>query len=257
MMHSRAIRNLFLIGLAVALSGCAGNPSAELAQQFQAAQATFDRAKTPEDFLRAAAMYQEILDSGFVSGAVLYNQGNAFQRAGQRGRAIACYRQAQRYRPRDPYLDHNLRSALNAPPAPARPLIEYLLFWQDWVSYGGKFRWFAGLGVVTFTVAVAALYVPRRRWLNAVAAAGLAGTLILGLSAGYDGYRFAALRHGVVAAREAVARKGNADSYEPAFTQPLAEGAEFEVREERGDWLLVRLSGAKEGWLRRDQVVVY
>jgi tetratricopeptide (TPR) repeat protein len=256
-MQARSIRNLLEIACLALLSGCAGSPSVELSQQFQAAQATFDRAKTPEEFLRAAAMYQEILDSGFVSGAVLYNQGNAFLRAGQRGRAIACYRQAQRYRPRDPYLDHNLRAALNAPAAPARPLIEYLLFWQDWLSYGGKFRWFAGLGVLTFAVAVAALYVPRRRWLNAIAAAGLAGTLVLGLSTGYDEYRFAVLRHGVVTAHEAVARKGNAESYEPAFTQPLAEGAEVEVREERGDWLLVRLPGAKEGWLRRDQVVVY
>ena len=39
----------------------------------------------------SAAKAQEILDAGVTSGVVLYNQGNAFMRAGQTGRAIACY----------------------------------------------------------------------------------------------------------------------------------------------------------------------
>ena len=46
--------------------------------------------------------------------AVLYNQGNAWMRAGATGRALAAYRQAQRYRPRDPYLAANLQNALAA-----------------------------------------------------------------------------------------------------------------------------------------------
>jgi tetratricopeptide (TPR) repeat protein len=246
---------LLLVGLGALLTGC-GAPSLEVAQQFQAAQTAFERAKTPDDFLYVAGLYQSILDSGFASGAVLYNQGNAFLRAGQRGRAIACYRQAQRYRPRDPYLDHNLRSALNAAAPPSRPVIEYLLFWQNWISYGGKFQLCAAASLATFAVAVGALFAPGRRWLNVLRVMGLCVTCALAVSAGYDWYRFTSVQHGVVA-REAVARKGNAESYEPAFAQPLPEGTEFAVREQRGEWLLVRLRGSQEGWVRRDQVVVY
>ena len=63
-------------------------------------------------------MYQAILDRGYVSGVVLYNQGNAFMRAGQRGRAVAAYRQARRYLGPDPFLEANLAYALgNQPPA--------------------------------------------------------------------------------------------------------------------------------------------
>jgi tetratricopeptide (TPR) repeat protein len=252
---SLLLGQLLLVGLGALLTGC-GAPGLEVAQQFQAAQTAFERATTPDDFLYAAGLYQAILDSGFVSGAVLYNQGNAFLRAGQRGRAIACYRQAQRYRPRDPYLDHNLRSALNAAASPSRPVVEYLLFWQNWISYGGKFRLCAAVALATFAVAVGALFATGRRWLNVLRVTGLCVTCVLAVSAGYDWYRFASVQHGVVA-RETVARKGNAESYEPAFAQPLPEGVEFEVREQRGDWLLVRLRGAQEGWVRRDQVVVY
>ena len=56
-------------------------------------------------------MYQSLLDRGIRSGAILYNQGNAFMKAGHRGQAIAAYLEAKRYLPRNPYLDANLRFA--------------------------------------------------------------------------------------------------------------------------------------------------
>ena len=89
----------------VVSSGCGRGVDLDVSRTFQEAQETFDDAEAPEDFLRAAGLYQSILERGVVSGVVLYNQGNAYMRAGQRGRAIAAYRQAQRYRPRDPYLE--------------------------------------------------------------------------------------------------------------------------------------------------------
>ena len=45
-----------------------------------------------------------------------YNLGNAYFRAGEYGRAIAAYRKAKPYRPRDPYLEANLRQALSVAP---------------------------------------------------------------------------------------------------------------------------------------------
>ena len=57
------------------------------------------------------------LDRGQISGAVLYNQGNAFMQAGQRGRAIAAYRQARRYLGPDLFLEANLAYALGNQPA--------------------------------------------------------------------------------------------------------------------------------------------
>ena len=249
---------LLLVALLAATAGCARAPAPALSQKFQAAQQAFDQAQTTDEFLRAAGQYQEILDAGLVSGAVLYNQGNAFMRSGQRGHAIACYRQAQRYRPRDPLLDHNLRYALGPGYAePKRTVLEYLLFWQDWVSYGDKFRGLAAAAWVTFALGVAALYVQRRRLVARVAVGALLLTLVLAASAAYDWFRFETIRRGVITADGVVARKGNAESYEPAFTQPLPEGTEFQVLERRDDWLLILLPGAKEGWITSDRAVVY
>lgn len=242
----------------VAVVGCGRTVEPAFYAKFQAAQQAFDTASSTQDFLKAAALYQEILDAGVVSGVVLYNQGNAFMRGGQRGRAVACYLQARRYRPRDPYLDANLQSALDEGglPAPRKPVVEHLLFWLDWISYPDKFALTTYGGLATLLLAVAGL-IRRQRLLNYLAAATLAVTLALAVSAVYDWYRFGYLQHGVVIRDQIVARKGNADSYEPAFNKPLAEATQFLLIDRRGTWLLIRLPEAQEGWIQAQDAVLF
>ena len=81
--------------------------------------------------------------------------------------------------------------------------------------------------------------------------------LLPALSAAYDWYRYDHLVHGVIVHDEVIARKGNAASYQPAFTEPLAEGTEFRLVEDRGDWYLIRLAGGQEGWVEKEAVVAY
>jgi hypothetical protein len=244
-------------GLILAGPGCGSGVDRETQRTFEEAQAAFDRATSSDDFLKVAAMYRQVLDSGIVSGAVLYNQGNAYMRAGYRGRAIAAYREAKRYRPSDPDLEANLNYALVSDDRTGRkPVVEYLLFWQDWVGYPAKFRAVGILAALALVLAVAALYV-RRRPLGILTLGLLGLTLVAGVSAGYDWYRFDHTVHGVVTEPEVVARKGNSTSYEPAFTEPLKEGTEFTLQSRRGDWLLVRIAPNQEGWLPETSAVLY
>ena len=246
-----------ILALFVLLTGCGGSVDPILYSKFQSAQSAFDEAQSTDDFLRTAAMYQEILNSGVVSGAVLYNQGNAFMRASQKGRAVACYRQAQRYRPRDPYLNANLANALGGSDAQrSRPLVEYVLFWQDAISYSSKFTLSTIFAIATFIIAVTSLFV----WaagLKRCALAALLITLALVVSVGYDWYRFTHIKHGVTVADQVVARKGDGESYQPAFTDPLNEATEFVVIDHRSGWVLARFSGAQEGWLPEKDIVSY
>jgi tetratricopeptide (TPR) repeat protein len=258
MLRYRATSVLFAAAVISLVVGCDRAPDDEVLQRFLSAQQVYDEAESQQQFVRAAGLYQEILDSGFVSGAVLYNQGNAFLRAGQRGRAIACYRQAKRYCPQDPFVDGSLRSALDADDSnPRRVFIDYVFFWQDWIGYGGKFHLFACSAALTFAIGVAALFAGRRRWVAYCGWAGLVVTIVMAASAAYDWYRFESVQHGVVVVDDVVALKGPADSFKEAFTQPLSQGTEFVVAEHRGDWLLIRLPGSKEGWVKAGEVVVY
>jgi hypothetical protein len=62
-------------------------------------------------------------------------------------------------------------------------------------------------------------------------------------------------RHGVVT-RETIAPKGIGKDYEPAFDQPLKDGAEFTLLSENGDWIFGHFEGIGDGWLRREHVVL-
>ena len=77
---------------------------------------------------------------------------------------------------------------------------------------------------------------------------------VLGLDAGLAYADFAWSRHGVVT-RETIARKGIGKDYEPAFDQPLKDGAEFTVLSENGDWIFGHFEGIGDGWLRREHMV--
>ena len=57
-------------------------------------------------------------------------------------------------------------------------------------------------------------------------------------------------RLGVVT-HETIARKGIGKDYEPAFDQPLKDGAEFTVLSENGDWIFGHFEGIGDGWPRR------
>jgi len=266
MLHESSLKTMCkatppaLAAMAVGLlfaAGCGRGVDLELSQKFQQAQRAFDEAGSAEEFLTAAGLYQEILDRGVVSGAVLHHQGNAFMRAGQRGRAIAAYRRAKRYRPRDPYLDANLRYALGTDSSSGRRnVVEYVLFWQNWLSYPEKFCLAATAAMVTFVFGLLPFFV-RRRLFTRLALAAAATTLLLVFSAMYDWYRYDYLMHGVVVGQEVIARKGYAETSEPAFTEALSEGSEFQLVQRQDDWLLIRIADDKEGWVKKDGVVVY
>lgn len=242
----------------ILLSGCSRSIEPRQVEQFQAAQKAFDAAAKPEEFVAVAAMYQELLDppNNLVSGEVYYDLGNAWMRAKQPGRAIAAYRQAQRYLPRDVHLEENLREALKADPNAQRPIVETIMFWQNWLSYPEKFYLATAAVGLTLALAVAALFWPGRMLRRLIL--GLAAVSLLAISSAlYDAWRFDYVEHGVTLEAEVVARKGNAESYEPALTENLPEGTEFRLIDRRPNWLLIRLPGGQGGWIAEQSAVLY
>src|SRR5262249_8174739 len=151
-----------------------------------------------------------MLTDGYRNGAVYYNLGNAYFRAGEYGRAIAAYRKAKPYRPRDPYLEANLRQALSVAPGRLKesppPWWRHVLFCSGWLSFPAKvYAAFAGF-VLGALAACAALLLgqPRAYWASAALVVLAA---ILSVDAGLAYADIAWSRHGVVT-HETIARKG-------------------------------------------------
>ena len=214
----------------------------------------FDTAKSADDYRESARMLESMLVEGFRNGAVYYNLGNAYYRAGEYGRAILNYRKAKPYRPRDPYLTANLEQALaSAPgrlPEPARPWWRHVLFWTEWLSFPMKVKvFFSGLSLAAIAaVAAVGLRIPRMTL-------PISLLILVSLAVGVDA-AIAATEvtdsHRAVITGETIARKGTGNSYEAAFDQPLRDGAEFQVLSQTSDWTLGHFEGIGDGWVRNE-----
>jgi tetratricopeptide (TPR) repeat protein len=224
---------------------------------FLRALEVFDAAKSPREYRESATLLESLLADGFRNGAVYKNMGNAYFRAGEYGRAIAAYRKAKPYRPRDSYLEANLRQALSAAPGhlpePPPPWWTHVLFWSGLLSFPEK-AYATSAGYLLGAIAAMAAVVLRRPRVWWISGALVIVAAVLSIDAGLAYGDITWSRHGVVTT-ETIARKGIGKDYEPAFDQPLKDGAEFTILSENGDWLFGHFEGIGDGWLRREHTV--
>ncbi|MDD3585677.1 MAG: BatD family protein [Thermoguttaceae bacterium] len=287
-----------------ALSGCGSSVDHGATARFQEAIALFDQAdqleqqsasqsgqtdhsrtaktKSAEElFAKSAAVYQGMLNEGIESGPILYNQGNAWFRAGDKARALAAWRKALRYMPRDPYLKANIESIVPVfENRKGRPLAEVTLFWQNFLSYPSKYRIafvFAVLLITTFLgwqilrpaqsrmhwekpeqIATGPLpRTPIAKLLFRLTIVFLLATVVMTVSALYDWNRFDRTQHVVVSSPEVIARKGNSLRYEAVFASPLPIRTEGELLESKGTWLKIRFPDGQDGWIEAKDAIVY
>ncbi len=214
----------------------------------------FDQAKTPNEYRASARELESIVADGVHSGAVYYNLGNAWFRAGEFGRAILNYRKAHPYRPRDPYLQANLQQALTSAPGrlpdPSTPWWSHVLFWTDWFSAPTKIRMAGSSLCLSAMLFILAIVMRRKSLITAMAAVF---TLGVALSIECLLNDPAQTTHAVIV-KETTARKGTGKDYEPAFDRPLRDGAEFTVLTETSDWVFGHFEGIGDGWVRKDDV---
>jgi tetratricopeptide (TPR) repeat protein len=219
------------------------------ATAFDDANKLYEQGKFPE----AAAAYQKLLNSGQGSTAVFFNLGNAFFKAGQIGRAIVAYRQAELLSPRDSDLRANLQFARNQVQGPtvipnrrAQWLAHLTINEWSWLAAGALWMWFALLTVGQFRP-------PLRPVLRNY-------VLLLGTAIGVLSACLAlALREhlsppAIVIARDATVRQAPIDEAQSAFT--VHDGAELQILDRKDDWFQVTTDPRRIGWLRRDQVLV-
>lgn len=81
-----------------------------------------------EHYAEAAAEYERLLAAGLESGALYFNLGNAYFKAGDIGHTVLAYERARRLMPGDPDLQANLRFARDGVPPDEPSLVARLLF---------------------------------------------------------------------------------------------------------------------------------
>lgn len=223
--------------------------AADIASDFAAANKLYAEGK----FVNAAKAYQDILDAGEVSPALLFNFANAEFKSGRLGGAVANYRFAELLSPHDAEIRANLAFARNQVQGTTFPqsrwrasLGQFSL--NEWTLFAALALWltFCLLAIQQLKPALA----PRLKsatWIFA------ALTLFFGVVLGLQtSAHFSSIA--VITFDGTVARSGPFNEAQSAFT--LHDGAELPVLDRHEDWVQVDAGAGKTGWLPAKQVAV-
>ncbi|MBN1832331.1 MAG: hypothetical protein JW896_09495 [Deltaproteobacteria bacterium] len=215
-----------------------------------------------EDLYGKAAMrYERIIREGGVqNGKLYYNLGNVYFRLKDLGRAILNYRRAEQYIPNDPNLKQNLDYARekrldDIEEKQETKVLKTLFFWHYDLSTKGRVIIFSVCFVLMWTAAAIRIF-SQASYLRWCVAVSFILSLIAAGSLLAEEISLRNRRPGVVISGEAVARKGNSETYEPSFKDPLHSGTEFSLIEDRGDWYQIELADARTCWVHSEDVAL-
>ncbi len=205
-----------------------------------------------KDYAAAAAAYEQALKAG-PNPAVHFNLGNALFKSGKIGEAIVHYRRARYLDPRDADIAANLDflrayrvDKMMTAPSPLARLLDRALHRLSRRQAGV-------LTAVSFALAGAFLagWIVRRWPALGVAASACALVAAYGFATQRAWASEVDARPAVVAVPEVNALSGPSDEFKQILL--LHDGTEVEIREARGNYLLVQLPGGG-GWLPKNTV---
>jgi len=212
-----------------------------------------DPAGAKDSYRAAVIRFERLVDEGGIhNGKLFYNIGNAYFRLNNLGRAILSYRRAEQFLAGDANLAQNLRYARSRridqiEEKQETQVLKTLLFWHYDLSPRTRSALFAGFFAAFWVLASLRLFFGERVPRAALAACGGIALLFmgsLGLEAAYGSQG-----GGVILAEQVIARKGDGDTYEPSFNEPLHAGTEFSLLENRGEWYQVELADGQRCWI--------
>ncbi len=205
----------------------------------------------------AAQEYEQLLQSRLASGNVYFNLGNAYFKAGKKGKAILNYERARRFIPGDPDLRANLEYAqsLTGAEACAPALWTRVAFPLARRMASRQLLWTSSALYTLLVCAVVAyrLWPRRPRWLIYVAAvfavSGLIATTSFAQQVLTDDWQHHAV---VTASGDTAARFEPAQNGTLHFT--LKEGSLVRVLETREGWVQVARCDGRRGWIEKQAI---
>jgi tetratricopeptide (TPR) repeat protein len=235
---------IMVAALWVAVAAVARGSDTDSPAVFDAAAKMYEQG----NYREAIARYESLLTNGVATPSVLFNLGNARLQLDQVGLAIAAYRKAREGAPRDPAIRSNLRVARsrvqNGPPPPESWMAGWLLRLSagEWAALALVLNWATAGALAAREFASAQA---RARWGGWIFVLGVTAVLAAALAIGAGVIRS---RAEVVLVESTEARFGPLAESPAAFELP--DGAEVRVTDRKDDWLQVRDSRNRAGWVQ-------
>lgn len=207
-------------------------------------------AAAKELYMKCVLRFERIVNEGGIqNGKLYYNIGNVYFRMKDIGRAILNYRRAEQFIPNDPNLQQNLTYAREnrvdkIEVTQKTRILKTLFFFHYDLSTQTRVMIFT-LSFMLLWVFLSIRLLLRKSIFNGFVMGSVLFFLLFAGSLLADILYLENIRPGVIIADQIIARKGNSDTYEPSFKEPLHSGIEFTLIEERGEWCHIELSDGR------------
>ena len=211
------------------------------------------------DFTKAAGLYQQLYDDGYLSGNLFYNLGNSYVKLGAKGQGILFYERAQRLIPGDADLKANLNYALtDVQDGTPDWKQEFLKFLTGLASIErlaiSSSVWFFVLTILVILGLLRPGLLQKkgrgnlRRWWT--------GIVLSCMVLFFSNFSLGILTYWDQSRDHAVAVKGDEVRFEPSPTATLYyhldEGTRVLILEEKDNWVMIRRTDGKRGWVNKE-----
>jgi hypothetical protein len=224
-------------------------------QYFRQANSAEDPEQAKKLYEKAILGFEKIIEEGQVKNSELYyNLANAYFLHDQLGKAILNYRRAERLHSADENIEKNLAFARSKridkiPIKTEKRVLQTLFFWHYDFSIKTKFLLTCIFFGIVCICTTAAIWFGRAGPLMVIIIICSILTTCLLTSVIVESKSQSSRICGVITAKEVIARQGDGQNYPPSFKEPLHEGTEFDLLENRPGWLHIKLSDDSDSWI--------
>lgn len=227
------------------------SPGDDVRVQFDAANKLYEEGM----YLEAIEAYENLIHQGNVSAAIHFNLGNACFKSGRSGLAIANYRLAACLAPRDSDIRRNLERA-RASLGDSAPSGQSLWNQFPLILTLNELTLLAALSFwIWIGTRILRLPRPHRgKSFRFISLAAGASAAVFGAWLGCKMLATVTRPSAVAVAPEVVVRFGPLEESPGHYT--VGEGAEMRVLDRKQDWLRVRDSMGRTGWVQEDRLIL-
>ncbi|MCX7983746.1 MAG: tetratricopeptide repeat protein [Bacteroidetes bacterium] len=207
----------------------------------------------------AAKIYQQIIDSGYISAEVYYNLGNSYYRLERLAQAILAFERAARLKPNDPDIQHNvklcyLKTIDRIEPLPELFLIQWLRAFASLVSQSTAELLFLISWLILFTSMTIGYLVRQTVILRTARVLFFISVCCIAISAlliGVHELLDTSANEAIITAHTVTAKSSPDPKSIDAFV--IHEGLKVKITDSVGSWIKITLPDGKIGWIEATQ----
>lgn len=208
-----------------------------------------------KQYEEAIENYEAILKQGYLSSELYYNLGNAYFKKGKLGRAILFYEKSLKIQPNNEDAVHNLKiaNARTVDKIQDVPQLFFIKWWNIILSTFTSTSWQVIIFIFYILLLICVAVYLLIRNLQIQKYAFIFGTLNIGALIFSVILFFASLEREssndfAILQQSAITAKISPDSQsDDAFV--IHEGIKFKIEDQVNNWVKIRLSDGKVGWL--------